>query len=123
MAHLHPSSCPDHKPEWVESNEFVLTTQNFIRIVIDVVYCTRGVVSCSKTRFAKVSLCACCVAMKMSDEARSLYSPGGVVRAALHLEAGPIRCVSGFESSLVIGQKAQLGSNLFTPTWRADLVV
>jgi hypothetical protein len=52
-----------------------------------------------------------------------LYSLGGVVRAALHLEAGPIRCVSGFKSSLVIGQKAQLGPNFFTPTSRADLVV
>lgn len=36
MVHLHPSSCLDHKPEWVIYNEFVLTTRNFIRIVTDV---------------------------------------------------------------------------------------
>jgi pre-mRNA-splicing factor ATP-dependent RNA helicase DHX15/PRP43 len=29
---LHPSTCLDHKPEWVVYNEFVLTTKNFIRI-------------------------------------------------------------------------------------------
>lgn len=34
--HLHPSTCLDHKPEWVLYNEFVLTTRNFIRIVTDV---------------------------------------------------------------------------------------
>jgi hypothetical protein len=45
------------------------------------------------------------------------------LRAALHLEAGPIHCVRGLKSSLVIGQKAQTGSNPFTPTCRADLVV
>jgi hypothetical protein len=33
------------------------------------------------------------------------------VRAALHLEAGPIRCVRGLKASLVIGQKAQIGPN------------
>jgi hypothetical protein len=45
------------------------------------------------------------------------------VRAALHLEAGPIRCVRGLKSSLVIGQKVQMGPNPFTPTGRGDLVV
>jgi hypothetical protein len=45
------------------------------------------------------------------------------VRAALHLEAGPIRCVRGLKPSLVIGQKAQIGPNPFTPRGRADLVV
>ena len=45
------------------------------------------------------------------------------VRAALHLEAGPIRCVRGLKSSLVIGQKAEIGPNPFTPRGRADLVV
>jgi hypothetical protein len=39
----------------------------------------------------------------------------GTLRAALHLEAGPIRCVRGLKSSLVIGQKAQIGPNPFTP--------
>jgi hypothetical protein len=34
------------------------------------------------------------------------------LRAALHLEAGPIRCVRGLKSSLVIGQKAQIGPEL-----------
>ena len=29
---LHPSTCLDHKPEWVVYNEFVLTTKNYIRI-------------------------------------------------------------------------------------------
>jgi hypothetical protein len=33
------------------------------------------------------------------------------IRAALHLEAGPIRCVRGLKSSLVIGQKAEIGPN------------
>lgn len=33
---LHPSTCLDHKPEWVLYNEFVLTTKNFIRTVTDV---------------------------------------------------------------------------------------
>jgi hypothetical protein len=46
-----------------------------------------------------------------------------ILRAALHLEAGPIRCVRGLKSSLVIGQKAQIGPNPFTPRGRADLVV
>ena len=33
---LHPSTCLDHKPEWVLYNEFVLTTKNWIRTVTDV---------------------------------------------------------------------------------------
>jgi hypothetical protein len=45
------------------------------------------------------------------------------LRVALHLEAGPIRCVRGLKSSLVIGQKAQIGPNPFTPRDRAELVV
>ena len=45
------------------------------------------------------------------------------LRAALHLEAGPIRCVRGLKSSLVIGQKVEIGPNPFTPRGRADLVV
>jgi hypothetical protein len=45
------------------------------------------------------------------------------VRAALHLETGPIRCVRGLKSSLVIGQKAQIRPNPFTPRGRADLVI
>jgi hypothetical protein len=45
------------------------------------------------------------------------------VRVALHLEAGPICCVRGLKSSLVIGQKAQIGPNPFTPRGRANLVV
>ncbi|KAL2650957.1 hypothetical protein R1flu_019085 [Riccia fluitans] len=36
IVHLHPSTCLDHKPEWVIYNEFVLTSRNFIRIVTDV---------------------------------------------------------------------------------------
>ena len=45
------------------------------------------------------------------------------LRAALHLEAGPIRCVRGLKSSIVKDQKAQIGSNSFTPRGQADLVV
>jgi hypothetical protein len=45
-----------------------------------------------------------------------------VIRATLHLEAGPIRCVRVLKSSLVIGQKAQIGLNPFAPRGRADLV-
>ncbi|OXA65028.1 putative pre-mRNA-splicing factor ATP-dependent RNA helicase PRP1 [Folsomia candida] len=33
---LHPSTCLDHKPDWVVYNEFVLTTKNYIRTVTDV---------------------------------------------------------------------------------------
>ncbi|KAL7736499.1 hypothetical protein ACLKA6_019696 [Drosophila palustris] len=33
---LHPSTCLDHKPDWVIYNEFVLTTKNYIRTVTDV---------------------------------------------------------------------------------------
>uniref|UniRef100_A0A6A7FXD4 RNA helicase n=1 Tax=Hirondellea gigas TaxID=1518452 RepID=A0A6A7FXD4_9CRUS len=33
---LHPSSCLDHKPEWCLYNEFVLTSKNFIRTVVEV---------------------------------------------------------------------------------------
>jgi hypothetical protein len=46
-----------------------------------------------------------------------------LLRAALHLEAGPIRCVRGLKSALVIGQKFQIGPNPFTPRGRADVVV
>jgi hypothetical protein len=46
-----------------------------------------------------------------------------LIRATLHLEAGPFRCVRGLKSSLVIGQKAQIGPNPFTPRGRANLVV
>jgi pre-mRNA-splicing factor ATP-dependent RNA helicase DHX15/PRP43 len=33
---LHPSTCLAHKPEWVLYHEFVLTSKNYIRTVIDV---------------------------------------------------------------------------------------
>ncbi|KAH8267139.1 hypothetical protein KR018_010826, partial [Drosophila ironensis] len=33
---LHPSTCLDHKPDWVIYNEFVLTTKNYIRTVTTV---------------------------------------------------------------------------------------
>ena len=33
---LHPSTCLEHKPDWVVYNEFVLTTKNYIRTVTDV---------------------------------------------------------------------------------------
>jgi HrpA-like RNA helicase len=36
VVQLHPSTCLDHKPEWVMYNEFVLTTKNYIRTVTDV---------------------------------------------------------------------------------------
>jgi hypothetical protein len=41
----------------------------------------------------------------------------------LHLEAMPICCVRGLKSSVAIGQKAQIGPNPFTLRGRADLVV
>jgi hypothetical protein len=50
-------------------------------------------------------------------------NPRPSCRAALHLEVGPIRCVRGLKSSLLIGQKAQIGLNPFTPRGHADLVV
>lgn len=36
IVQLHPSTCLDHKPDWVIYNEFVLTTKNYIRTVTDV---------------------------------------------------------------------------------------
>lgn len=36
MVQLHPSTCLDHRPEWVIYNEFVLTTKNYIRTVTDI---------------------------------------------------------------------------------------
>ncbi|KAM7283739.1 putative pre-mRNA-splicing factor ATP-dependent RNA helicase PRP1 isoform X1 [Ixodes scapularis] len=36
VVQLHPSTCLDHKPEWVVYNEFVLTTKNYIRTVTDI---------------------------------------------------------------------------------------
>lgn len=36
VVQLHPSTCLDHKPEWVIYNEFVLTSKNYIRTVTDV---------------------------------------------------------------------------------------
>ncbi|XP_065071294.1 putative pre-mRNA-splicing factor ATP-dependent RNA helicase PRP1 isoform X1 [Rhopilema esculentum] len=36
VVQLHPSTCLDHKPEWVVYNEFVLTTKNYIRTCTDV---------------------------------------------------------------------------------------
>ena len=48
---------------------------------------------------------------------------GKKFRAALQLKAGPNRCVRGLKFSLVIGQKAQIGPNSFTPRGRGDLVV
>jgi hypothetical protein len=48
---------------------------------------------------------------------------GGRLRAALHLEAGPIHCVRGLKSSLVIGQKDEINPNPFTSRGRVDLKV
>lgn len=36
VVYLHPSTCLDHKPEWVLYNEFVLTSRNYIRTVTDI---------------------------------------------------------------------------------------
>ena len=36
VVQLHPSTCLDHKPEWVIYNEFVLTSKNYIRTITDV---------------------------------------------------------------------------------------
>ncbi|KXZ56762.1 hypothetical protein GPECTOR_1g687 [Gonium pectorale] len=36
VVHLHPSTCLDHKPEWVLYQEFVLTTKNYIRSCMDI---------------------------------------------------------------------------------------
>ena len=46
-----------------------------------------------------------------------------VLRAALHLEAGPIQCVRDLKSSLVIGQKVEISLHFFTSRGRVDLVV
>ena len=36
VVHLHPSTCLDHKPEWVLYQEFVLTSKNYIRTCVDI---------------------------------------------------------------------------------------
>ncbi|CAI0453638.1 unnamed protein product [Linum tenue] len=36
VVNLHPSNCLDRKPEWVVYNEYVLTSRNYIRTVIDI---------------------------------------------------------------------------------------
>lgn len=36
QVHLHPSTCLDHKPEWVLYQEFVLTSKNYIRTCTDI---------------------------------------------------------------------------------------
>lgn len=36
VVQLHPSTCLDHKPEWVLYHEFVLTTKNYIRTCTDI---------------------------------------------------------------------------------------
>ncbi|KAG1671776.1 hypothetical protein FOA52_000153 [Chlamydomonas sp. UWO 241] len=36
QVYLHPSTCLDHKPEWVLYQEFVLTSKNYIRTCIDI---------------------------------------------------------------------------------------
>ena len=33
---MHPSTVIDHKPEWVLYNEFVLTSRNYIRTVLEI---------------------------------------------------------------------------------------
>ena len=36
VVQLHPSTCLDHKPDWVLYDEFVLTSKNYIRTVSDI---------------------------------------------------------------------------------------
>ena len=36
VVQLHPSTCLDHKPEWVLYNEFVLTSKNYICTCTDI---------------------------------------------------------------------------------------
>ncbi|GAX81778.1 hypothetical protein CEUSTIGMA_g9206.t1 [Chlamydomonas eustigma] len=36
QVYLHPSTCLDHKPEWVLYQEFVLTSKNYIRTCMDI---------------------------------------------------------------------------------------
>lgn len=49
VVQLHPSTCLDHKPDWVLYNEFVLTTKNYIRTVTD---CKRKCESYTTVTFA-----------------------------------------------------------------------
>ena len=55
----------------------------------------------------------------LSDMLTSAYT----LRAALHLEVGPFRCVRALISSLAIGQKVEIGPNPFAPRGGDDLVV
>ena len=36
VVQLHPSTCLDHKPDWVLYNEFVLTSKNYVRTLTDI---------------------------------------------------------------------------------------
>lgn len=36
VVQLHPSTCLDHKPQWVLYHEFVLTSKNYIRTCTDI---------------------------------------------------------------------------------------
>ena len=45
------------------------------------------------------------------------------LRVALHLKAGPLCCVRGLKSSLVIGQKVEIGPIPFTPRGWVDSMV
>jgi hypothetical protein len=45
------------------------------------------------------------------------------IRAPFHLEVGLVRCVRGLKFSFVIGQKAEIGPNPFTPKGRVNLVL
>jgi len=36
VVQLHPSTCLDHKPDWVLYNEFVLTSKNYVRTITDI---------------------------------------------------------------------------------------
>lgn len=54
VVQLHPSTCLDHKPEWVLYNEFVLTTKNYIRTVTD---CKRKLdIICAFSPNAKINI-------------------------------------------------------------------
>ena len=39
VVQLHPSTCLDHKPDWVVYNEFVLTSKNYVRTITDIKVC------------------------------------------------------------------------------------
>jgi hypothetical protein len=83
-------------------------------------------ISRSSSWFVFVPMSRYCYNICMQSQKLGFLWTDSRLRAALHLEAGPIRCVRGLKSSLVIGQKAQIGPkhklwNYWGLCWQIDV--